>query len=376
MPAIAVSYNDPGIPQDLWPSIKDLDAVNSYVTSNAGSVEVSQKFHQWENDPFAIITGQNTIGEATDTVYANQDPVLQGNYTEIIERGVKITQTTKNSAHPATGDRWAREKSKKQSEFKNQLEWDAINGIAAAGAGTGSVSVVTLFAGGNYSAAPTVAFSAPTSGTTATGTVVMTGSMVSSVTITNAGTGYVSPPAITFVGGTGTGASAYCYIAGVARASAGLVSMIGGLGTVAANTGNNGSVLTTLTPTMLNGYLGQSDANGATIDTVLVNSTMKSRISGFTANNTRNVDASAAELVGRVDTYDSDFGRIKIIYHRNIVTSALLGYIGDYMNMGFLDPMHWEDRPAAGYYLAGAYVGEVTYQLSNPLAGLYYTFLQ
>ena len=61
------------------------------------------------------------------------------------------------------------------------------------------VGSVTITNGGSgYTAAPTVTFSAPTSGTTATGTATIQNGAVVSVTITNPGSGYSSAPTVTF----------------------------------------------------------------------------------------------------------------------------------------------------------------------------------
>jgi hypothetical protein len=80
------------------------------------------------------------------------------------------------------------------------------------GVGVQSVSITNI--GSGYASAPAVTFSAPTSGTTATGTAIfdsVTGT-VTGVTITNVGSGYKSsptPPTVTFAaptsGTTGTG---------------------------------------------------------------------------------------------------------------------------------------------------------------------------
>ena len=77
-----------------------------------------------------------------------------------------------------------------------------------------SVASATVTAGGTgYSSAPTVTFSAPTSGITATGTATVSGGAVTAVTITNAGNGYTSAPTITFSGGGGSGAAATAVLA-------------------------------------------------------------------------------------------------------------------------------------------------------------------
>lgn len=76
------------------------------------------------------------------------------------------------------------------------------------------VGGVTITAGGSgYTSVPTVAFSAPTSGTTATGTAVIQNGVVVAVTITNPGNGYTAAPTVTFSGGGGTGATGTAYLA-------------------------------------------------------------------------------------------------------------------------------------------------------------------
>lgn len=79
-------------------------------------------------------------------------------------------------------------------------------GRGAAGTVTmsGGVTSVRVNRGGCYTAFPTVEFAAPPSGgSRATGTVNPGGGcVVESVTVTNSGSGYPSPPAVTFSGGT------------------------------------------------------------------------------------------------------------------------------------------------------------------------------
>ena len=65
------------------------------------------------------------------------------------------------------------------------------------------VTQVTMNMEGTGYTAPTVTFSPPPAGTTATGTVVTANGQIVGVNITNAGTGYTSPPTVSFGGGTG-----------------------------------------------------------------------------------------------------------------------------------------------------------------------------
>lgn len=74
-------------------------------------------------------------------------------------------------------------------------------------------SAVIMAGGTGYTSAPTVVFSAPTSGTTAAGTAVIQNGKVVAITITNPGSGYTAAPTITFSGGGGSGAAATAKLA-------------------------------------------------------------------------------------------------------------------------------------------------------------------
>ncbi len=77
------------------------------------------------------------------------------------------------------------------------------------------VGSVTITDGGSgYTTAPTVTFTAPTSGTTATGTATIQNGVVISVTITDPGSGYTAAPTVTFSAPTsGTTATATAVLA-------------------------------------------------------------------------------------------------------------------------------------------------------------------
>jgi hypothetical protein len=87
--------------------------------------------------------------------------------------------------------------------FKSTINWPNL-------VISGSIASATVTNGGSgFTSAPAVAFTAaPSGGTTATGTAVLSGSSVASVTITNPGSGYITMPIVSFSGGAGSGAAA------------------------------------------------------------------------------------------------------------------------------------------------------------------------
>jgi len=104
---------------------------------------------------------------------------------------------------------------------KGYFTWDGINLIFIGG--VGQVGIVQ--GGSAYTSAPAVIISAPNSanGVQATAVATITANVVSSITITESGTGYTGAPTVTFNGGGGSGANA---IAGITTFATGTVSVL------------------------------------------------------------------------------------------------------------------------------------------------------
>lgn len=149
---------------------------------------------------YAELENMNTTFFANGTV--------QGVY--VLELGV---QTTPDDAVSAL-QTWIQSNPGVFYAYLVPADWDSTKDEV------GSVTITS--AGSGYTSAPTVTFSAPTSGTTATGTASIQNGEVISVTITNPGNGYTSAPTVTFSaptsGTTATGtanlASAFNILAG------------------------------------------------------------------------------------------------------------------------------------------------------------------
>ena len=80
-------------------------------------------------------------------------------------------------------------------------------------AGTTVTSITITNGGTGYTSAPVLALTAPSSGTQATITAVLTGTTVTSITITNAGSGYTTAPTFSITtANSGTGFTALAFI--------------------------------------------------------------------------------------------------------------------------------------------------------------------
>ncbi len=104
------------------------------------------------------------------------------------------------------------------------------------------IAVIIASAGTGYTTPPTVTFSAPGgTGTTATGTATLTGGVVTSVTITNPGSGYTAAPTVTISAPTtGTTATAVAVSTGIITNVAGTTT-----GTYGYNASNATTTVTT-----------------------------------------------------------------------------------------------------------------------------------
>lgn len=91
------------------------------------------------------------------------------------------------------------------------------SGTGAAGTAvlTNGIAATLGVGGTGYSTAPTVVIAAPpVGGEQATATAAVSAGAVSAITVTNPGKGYLTPPAISFTGGGGTGATATAALTG------------------------------------------------------------------------------------------------------------------------------------------------------------------
>jgi len=103
----------------------------------------------------------------------------------------------------------------------------------------GVVTAITPLTGGTYSVIPTGTLSV-TGGTGSGFTLTINGWAIRSLNITNAGSGYVEQPTVTFSGGGGSGAAAYATVGGT--------SIVKGLGTTTSFANPAGNVLTLFNP--------------------------------------------------------------------------------------------------------------------------------
>jgi hypothetical protein len=106
-----------------------------------------------------------------------------------------------------------------EDELKSNVKVTPPSAAATATTAVGAVTSVTITDGGTgYTSAPTVTFTGG-AGKDAAATASVSGGKVTAITITNGGSGYTSAPTIAITGGAGAGATATASVSGVTAIS-------------------------------------------------------------------------------------------------------------------------------------------------------------
>lgn len=125
---------------------------------------------------------------------------------------------------------------------------------------------------------------------------------------------------------------------------------------------------TSFTETQFN--LMEQDSWDATdeyvFDTVLLGGYLKRQLSGFTAGNTRYIDASDKRLVRKVEIYEGDFEIIKVFPHKDMAGGEVLGLREELCKIAYLRKPKVVELAKTGDHSSGIVVGELTTELRAP----------
>jgi hypothetical protein len=115
-----------------------------------------------------------------------------------------------------------------------------------------------------------------------------------------------------------------------------------------------------LTETAFNDAIQNAWNKGGVIDTAVVSGKSKRAISAFTAGAQKTRDQKEKKAVNVIDIYQSDFGEVTLMAHRQQVDSRIDIIESQYFRMGFLVPFHREDLPKKGHKIEKVITGQVT----------------
>ncbi len=130
-----------------------------------------------------------------------------------------------------------------------------------------------------------------------------------------------------------------------------------------------GSPCAQLSETIYNDHMQASWTKGIIYKTAYCNAAQKREISAFSANVTRNVDATTNQLVANIDVYEGDFGMQAVVLHRYMPTCEVLTLDEDYWRIAILRPILAVELARAGNSTRAMVEAELTLESLAPSTG-------
>ena len=304
------TYDLVGLAEDVEDIIFNIAPTETPFLTMAKRKKVSAINHQWQTDDLAAAAANRAI-EGDDSTYATATPTtMLSNYTQISKKTVMVSGTADAVRKYGRKEEFAYQIAKKGKELKRDIELALIQNQVSSAGGSGTAR-------------------------SSAGIEVM---IVNRVLGTNNTTG------------TTPG-----YAAGV-------------WGAVTDGTA------ATMVETDLVSALDLAWQDGGDPSVVMVNSTLKRRIASFAGASTyagvsvNQGRTSQGVVVGGVDLYISDFGEHKIKLNRYQRTGTVLCLDPEYVSVGFLRPIKFEERAKTGDSTRGEILTEFTLIADNPNA--------
>lgn len=304
------TYDLVGLAEDVEDIIFNIAPTETPFLTMAKRKKVSAINHQWQTDDLAAAAANRAI-EGDDSTYATATPTtMLSNYTQIAKKTVMVSGTADAVRKYGRKEEFAYQIAKKGKELKRDIEFALIQNQVSSAGGSGTAR-------------------------SSAGIEVM-------ITNRQLGTGNTT--------GTTPG-----YAAGV-------------WGAVTDGTA------ATMVETDLVSALDLAWQDGGDPSVVMVNSALKRRIASFAGATTyagvsvNQGRTAQGVVVGGVDLYISDFGEHKIKLNRYQRTGTVLCLDPEYVSVGFLRPIKFEERAKTGDSTRGEILTEFTLIADNPNA--------
>jgi hypothetical protein len=131
-----------------------------------------------------------------------------------------------------------------------------------------------------------------------------------------------------------------------------------------SDTATNGTQRALLESHLLNGSQLAYDDGGK--PTLLIVGTFNKRVvSGFSGNQSRNVDAKEKKLVNSITVYEDDFNTLKVVADRFATSRNVLGIDTEYAKVAYLRPLEQWDLAVTGSSMRKQIEMEWTLEVSN-----------
>lgn len=300
-----------GLAEDVEDVIFNISPTETPFLTMAKRKKVSAVLHQWQTDDLAAATTNRAI-EGDDSTYAVVTPTtMLSNYTQIAKKTVLVSGTADAVRKYGRKEEFAYQIAKKGKELKRDIEYALVTNQASS-------------AGSSSAARSSAGFESMIAGNR----------IIASTNSTGTTPGYAG-------------------------------------GVWAAPTDGTNS---TLTEADLKSALEAAWADGGNTTTIMTNTTIKKKIATFAgASSYAGVSVNQGRtaqgvVVGGVDLYISDFGEHKVMLNRYMRANTAFCIDPEYVSVGFLRPIKFEERAKTGDATRGELLCEFTLIADNPNA--------
>lgn len=306
------TYDSITIREDLSDAENMISPVETpFISRIVGKTSVDNKYHEWGIVELGTVDSSNRVPEGEDApaVDTPRLALRRGNYTQISDKVVKVSDTSQRVDGMANVEKLSKQIAYKLKELKRDKETMLLANVAAnPGAAVGAITRVAA----------------------GLGAFVLTNNQL---------------------GATGTAPTLSGTTNGYPNAAAG-----------------NGT-LRALTEAMLNTAIQSVWTEGGEAKHVIVSPINKRLISTtFVANSTRYKDADAKKLISAVDIYESDFGQVQIIADRFSPPRDVFVIDPNFVKMAELQPTRQLDLARTGHTENKLIQAEYTLEVSNEKA--------
>ena len=284
------TYSVTTIREDIQDALVSITPTETIFMSTIGTRNVDNTYFEWAEVDLAAVSTSNRVieGEAAPGNDAATNAVRKGNYTQISDKVVEVSNTAEavNGVGDAQGV--AEQVAYKLKELKRDMEamlLSNVEGVAGA-----------------------------------SGTARQTAGLPAFLT-TNASRGTGGADGTT----SGTGSAGYP--------------------NAAATDGTQRAI----TETLLKGVIKDCWDQGAEPSVVLCGSAQKQTISAFTGNATRFKEAEDAKLMAAIDVYVSDFGELQIVPARHVRARDVFVLDPSYAQVAYLQTAKQEPLAKTGH---------------------------
>lgn len=110
-----------GIAEDVEDVIRRLDPMDTWAFTNAKRKKATNTLHQWQTDALAAASDTNAAIEGDAATYAAVSPtVMLGNYTQITQKTVRVSETADAVRKYGRAEELAYQIAKKGKELKRK----------------------------------------------------------------------------------------------------------------------------------------------------------------------------------------------------------------------------------------------------------------